>query len=220
MNCLECQELLQRRLDGERIASEALDRHLSECAACREQHGGAVRLLAGLKRVPKATLPTDFAQSMAAQVMRDRRHRREKMRRRVVLTMALAASVLLMLFAAYYWMPGPGHDEPKMFDNTKPVEAPRKDPVELKENPKPERRHAFSAMTDRLADTTRDHAKVVLVAANLDGMDQLPAVSELPADPNVQEVSDGVRTVTRNARKAFDYFARELPMPEVGEHKN
>ena len=221
MNCLECQDLLQKRLDGERIAAAALDRHLTECAACREQHAGALRLLDGLKRVPKPALASGFAQAMAAQVVRDRRHRQEKMRRRVVLTMALAASVLLMLFAAYYWLPPPaGKDEPKVVDNHKPVKVPPKDPVVPKENPKPEPRHALSALTDRLADTTRDHAQVVLVAANLGGMDRLPAVQELPADPNVQEVSDGVRTVTRNARKAFDYFARELPMPEVGEHKN
>ena len=47
-------------------------------------------------------------------------------------------------------------------------------------------------------------------------------MNELPMiDPSVreagQEVSDGVRTVTRNARRAFDFFARELPMPEIGE---
>ena len=69
-------------------------------------------------------------------------------------------------------------------------------------------------------DTTRDHAKVVLVAANLDAMEQLPAINELPAlDASVreagQDVSEGVRTVTRNARRAFDFFARELPMPEI-----
>ena len=36
MNCPECQELLQRRLDGEILAnSPELERHLSECLACR-----------------------------------------------------------------------------------------------------------------------------------------------------------------------------------------
>ena len=64
------------------------------------------------------------------------------------------------------------------------------------------------------------------MAANLDGVNKLSAVEALPPmlDPGVreagQEVSDGVRTVTQSARKAFDFFARELPMPELGEEKN
>ena len=219
MNCLECQELLQKRLDGEALAPEVLDQHLSEGAACREQHAGVVRLLQGLNGMPKPMLAPGFAKSMAAQVMRDRRHRQEKVRRRVVLTLALAASVLLMLGAAYYWLPRPNVDDLKVVDNKKPVDPPSKDPVEPKENRKPESRHALSALTDSLAVKTREHAQVVLVAANLDGMNKLQAVAELPANPEVQEVSDGVRTVTRNARKAFDFFVRELPMPEVGEHK-
>ena len=78
MNCLECQELLQQRLDGERIAAtEAFDRHLNECAACREQHAAAVRLLDGIKQLPKVALAANFAQSIVAQVMRDRRQRQE-----------------------------------------------------------------------------------------------------------------------------------------------
>src|ERR1017187_2765388 len=116
MNCLECQELLQRRLDGERIAAEALDRHLSECATCRELHAGAVRLLDGLKRMPRPALAPNFAQAIVAEVRWDRRQRQEKTRRRVMLTMALAASVLLILFAAYSWLPQSVKDEPKIVD--------------------------------------------------------------------------------------------------------
>ena len=101
------------------------------------------------------------------------------------------------------------------------VPAP-KAPIEAK---KQEPKSALAALTDRVADTTRDHAKVVLVAANLDTVERLPAVNDIPLlDPSVreagQEVSDGVRTVTRSARRAFDFFARELPMPEIGEQKN
>jgi hypothetical protein len=60
----------------------------------------------------------------------------------------------------------------------------------------------------------RDHAKVVLAAANFEG------VEKLPVSPQVreagQEVTVGVEAVTRSTRKAFDFFARELPMPAVG----
>jgi hypothetical protein len=222
MNCLECQELLQKRLDGERIAAtEALDQHLNECATCREQHAAALLLLDGIQQVPRPKTSANLTASIVAEVMRDRRQRQDKMRRRVVVTMALAASVLLMLLAGYYWLPRSTEPTPQpkqdFVDIKKPDPAPPKGPVPPKEPDKTEPRHAFSELQDRVANTTRDHAKVVLVAANLD---QLPAVNDLPDDPNVQEVSDGVRSVTRNARRAFDFFARELPMPEVSEEKN
>src|SRR5205809_335912 len=104
MNCLECQELLQRRLDGERLSTpEALEQHWNQCATCREQHTAALRLLEGLPHLPKPMLAANFAQSMAAEVLHDRRQRQHKMRRRVFVTMALAASVVLMLLAAYVW---------------------------------------------------------------------------------------------------------------------
>ena len=128
--------------------------------------------------------------------------------------MALAASVLVMLFAAYSWLPP---DQPAPKSQLVKIEEPKK--VEVPPTPKPaEPRNAL----DRMADVTRDHAKVVLAAANLDDVEKL---NELPViDPGVreagQEVTDGVRAVTRNTRKAFDFFARELPMPEMPDVKN
>jgi hypothetical protein len=218
MNCLECQELLQKRLDGERIAvAEMLEQHLGECTTCREQHAAALRLMEGLQQAPRPKPTANFAQRLVAQVMQDRRQRQAKVRRRVFVTATLAASVLLMLFAAYYWLPRPhtGEAQPLARDIIPKRKVPaHKDLLEPKDDPKPEPRHALSALTQRLADTTRDHAKVVQVAMTPDGIDGLPAVNELPDDPNVREVSDGVRTVTRSARKAFDFFARELPMPD------
>src|ERR1700683_2576177 len=112
MKCLECQELLQQRLDGALSAdSEAMEQHLSECAGCREQHLAALRLLGGLKALPKPQPAPGFAQALAAGVLRDRRQRRAKVQRRVYLTVALAASVMLMLILAYYWLPRTGTNE-------------------------------------------------------------------------------------------------------------
>jgi predicted anti-sigma-YlaC factor YlaD len=226
MNCLECQELLQKRLDGERLAGlESLDRHLSECAACRDLHAGAVRLLEGLKQQPQIKPGPGFAQALAAAVIRDRRRRRERTRRGVFLTVALAASVVLILLLAYQWLPrSEPHQKqanPEFAKKEPPKTAPPKESPIVK---KFEKRTALTALTERLADTTRDHAQVVLVGTNLDAVEKLP-MNELPVlDPSVreagQEVSDGVRTVTRNARRAFDFFARELPMPEIGEHRD
>lgn len=227
MNCLECQELVQKRLDGDGVAaSEALEQHLNQCAVCREQHAASVRLFAGLKALPRPRPAPGLAQALGAKVIQDRRQRRDKLGRRVFLTMALAASVMLMLLLAYYWLPGTGNGKIDIVEGVPKKEVPL--PKEKAPEPyvkKPEPRNALTTLTERWVDTTRDHAKVVLVAANLDAMENLPAVDKLPPiDPGVreasQEVSDGVRTVTRNARKAFDFFAREFPMPEVGEQKN
>src|SRR5437660_1054626 len=113
MNCLECQELLQKRLDGVPITAEVLEQHLDQCATCREQHAAAARLLEGMQQLPKPKLPANFAQDLAARIVRDRQQRRDRMRRRIYVTMALAASVLLMLFAAYWWMPRTERHGPK-----------------------------------------------------------------------------------------------------------
>jgi hypothetical protein len=232
MNCLECRELLQKRMDGETICAQTLEPHLSQCTTCREQYAAAQRLLAATKLLSHPKPAANFVQSMVAQVMQDRRQRQQKMRRRVFVTTALAAlaaSVLLMLLLAYYWLPPTGSNDPA----PKPpitLQHPKKEtprpklPDDAKETKKQEPRNAVTAWTNRLADTTRAHAKVVLVAADLDSVDRLPAVNDLPMNSGMreagQEVSDGVLTVTRNARKALDFFARELPMPELEDQKN
>jgi hypothetical protein len=181
-----------------------------------------VRLLAGLARLPKEKPPAHFAKAMTAEVLRDRARRRDKMRRRVTVTMALAASVLLMLLAGYYFLPRtnqPGGAKEQIVDNQKPVTPPPKDANQPADTEKPDSRQALIALPDRLADTTRDHARVVMAAASIDGMDKLP-VADLPADSSVHEMSSGVSAVTRNTRRAFDFFARELPMPQPGDDKD
>lgn len=226
MNCLECQDLLQERLDGRSIAESAeVDAHLSQCATCREQHAAALRLLEGLKEMPRPSVPSGLAQSLAAAVISDRRQRRDKTRRRVFVTMALAASVLLVLFMAYYWIPRTPVAPVIVKDGPKKETPKEIVPEKLAKKPE-EPRNRLTPLMDRWAGATRDHAKVVMVGTNLDAVgDNLPAVDNFgPIDPGVreasQEVSDGVRTVTRNARKAFDFFVRELPMPELGEQKH
>src|SRR5262245_5989505 len=106
MNCLECQELLQRRLDGEPLQDRAeLDRHLVACPECRERHAAAQVLADGLKLLPRAAPPEGLAQRLAARVLGDRAVR---LRRRVWGGVALAASLLLAAMAGYLWLvPGP-----------------------------------------------------------------------------------------------------------------
>jgi hypothetical protein len=221
MNCLECRELLHKRLDGEPIASDALEQHLSQCATCRDQHSGAQLLLESLKNQPKPKLPANFAQAMVAEVMRDRRHRIVKMRRRFFATMALAASVLILLALGFFWLPRSAPvDHPKKDEVVKDAPKPAPPP---KDEPKvaPKIQDQPNELRDRWAGAMRDHAKVVMAAANVD---KLPPVDKLPMTPGAREarkeVAVGVEAVARSTRKAFDFFARELPMPDMGEQKN
>ena len=66
---------------------------------------------------------------------------------------------------------------------------------------------------------TREHAQVLLAAAN--PLEQLPAGTLPDLDPAAEsllqagkDVTESVQTVTHSARRAFDYFAREIPMWE------
>ena len=47
------------------------------------------------------------------------------------------------------------------------------------------------------------------------------SLTSFPPTRTWRGVSDGVLTVTHNALgRAFDFFARELPMPDVGEQED
>jgi hypothetical protein len=225
MNCRECQDILQRRLDGATVAPDAaLERHLAECPLCRERHAAARRLLEGLRTLPRPTPPPGLAARIAAAAVRDRQRRRIRVRRSLYVTAALAASILLMLLAAYYFdFPRP-REHP---DNNGPVarknEVPPPVPeVEKKPKaaPKEEAPGRLAALTGRLADKTLDQAKVLWSVANpVEGvpMGELPNVPELepPAKQAKQEVSEGLQAVTQSARRALDYFTRELPVLDL-----
>src|SRR5262249_2743041 len=106
MNCLECRDWLQRRLDGEPLpALPALDLHLTSCPSCRQQHQVAQNLLEGLRALDKPQANADLGPRIVARVLSDRQARREKFRRRVWTTAALAACLMLMALAGYLWFP-------------------------------------------------------------------------------------------------------------------
>ncbi|MSU77809.1 MAG: hypothetical protein EXS16_06905 [Gemmataceae bacterium] len=223
MNCLECQELLQQKLDGAATApSSEFDAHLGSCMKCRELHAGAQRLLDVIQKQVPPKLPVDFAKRTAAMVLGDRRERRRKVRSRLFITAALAASVIVMVLFAYAMLPRSpmpkGNDGLAKQDAIKIEEKKKETPPTKSVEKQPERPSAIAALPTRWVDATRDHAKVVLAAANFD------SVASLPIDPTAteaaQEMSDGVRTVTLNTRKAFDFFAREFPMPDLGERRD
>ncbi len=225
MNCLECQELLQQKLDGAATApSLEFDAHLGICMKCRELHAGAQLLLDGLRKQASPKLPVDFVKRTTAMVFGDRRERRQKVRSRLYITAALAASVIVMVLFAYAMLPRSPVPAPKNNDGLAKQDAIKiEDKKKATPEPKgiekpPERPSAIAALPTRWVEATRDHANVVLAAANFDGVERLPI--DPTATEAAKEMSDGVRTVTLNTRKAFDFFAREFPMPDLGERRD
>jgi hypothetical protein len=217
MNCLECLDLLQRRMDGETVSSAALSAHLACCPACRERFAAADLLREGLKPGPRVQPSPNFAAQMAARVLRDRAQRRRRLQRRLYVTATLAASVLVV-FLISYWntprqqVPGPIVPVAKQDDSDRPTPE--------RSQPKPEdTRQALLRYSERIVGTTREHARVLLTAAN--PLEQLPPGALPDLDPAAasllhasKDVTEGVQTVTHSARRAFDYFAREIPMWE------
>ena len=215
MNCLECQELLQRRLDGEPLAdSAALEQHLRVCPTCREQHQSAQLMLDGLRAASPPMAPEYLAPRIVAAVVQDQRMQ-WRVRRRVWMGVAVAASLLLMALAGYLWFPrdrnGPGPDVIGKKDNRPKEEAPSLG------RSMEEARAAMTNLTERLADRTKKQAQLILAAANpMDLSLPPPPPLEVPADAarSLQQagqgVGEGVQTVARSARRAMSYFAREF----------
>jgi predicted anti-sigma-YlaC factor YlaD len=210
MNCLECQEWLQRRLDGEALPSlSALEAHLASCSACRQQHQAAQVLLDGLRGMRKPLTNPELERRIVTRVLFDRQSRREKFRRRVWTTAALAACLMLMAMAGYLWFPNKNKDHQLAIQ---PHEKEQLAGPSLGESVQ-EARQAFSSLTERLADSGKEQALMLLSAARLPAPMGLP---EAPLDPQAlsqtgQGASEGIQTVAQSARRAVAYFFRELP---------
>jgi predicted anti-sigma-YlaC factor YlaD len=213
MNCPECEDLLQRRLDGEAVDPSALEQHLAVCAACREQHYAAQLLLDALRTKPCVRLPDHLAASVVRAVVEDRIGRRRV--HRWWTGVAAAASLLVVALAGYVWF-APEKQEPVpgpfvKGDNT--TESPSLDRT------MEEARAAVSNLTEKIADGTKKQARLLLTAANpMEFNVSLPAPRplEVPAEAarsfrqTTQGVGDGLQTVARSAQRAVNFLAREV----------
>jgi predicted anti-sigma-YlaC factor YlaD len=210
MNCLECRDWLQRRLDGEVLSSlPALEGHLASCSACRQQHQAAQILLDGMRGLSKPSAHPDLERRIVLRVLADRQSRRENFRRRVWTTAALAACLMLMALAGFLWSPNKNKGQLAAFYPAK-MESPAG--PSLGESVE-QARLAFSSLTERLADKSKEQAFRLLSAAKLPNPMGIP---EQPLDPQAlsqtgQGASEGIQTVAQSARRAVDYFFRELP---------
>lgn len=229
MNCLECQELLQQRLDGAvSLSTVALEQHLAECVECRELFAAARRLNDGLATLPRPLPAEGLATRIVAAALADRSRRRQRARLRGYVTFALAASVLILMLAGHF-LPTPqdgGTDlaksDPPRPKVTPPQPTPPPPPALAKSAD--EARQAVAQLTERVADQTREQAKILLAMANpLERAPlQVPSMNEAPLEPATksireagERVADGIEPVARTARRAWNYFVKELPVYDI-----
>ena len=221
MNCHDCEELLQRRLDDARRGvryseprgsgpiSVDLDRHLAECQACRHTHAAAGLLLETIESMSTIAAPLDFAWKTTAAVLRDRIRRRQKMRERVLITAGLAASILLMAWIGNVLLPERNrHGQesvPQLANHGQETVPQPKEPetVPQQKEPKPEEpippladdvRLAMLSFKDRLPDPTKGHA-FVLIAAPREVPDLEAEMRHLAARPLVEPLDPATQSI-------------------------
>lgn len=230
MNCPESLEWLQFRLDGKSVPdATSLEMHLSGCQKCRDQHAAALVLLDGLRRTARPVPPADLAGRIAVRVQADRHLRRQKANFRWKVTLALAASLLVIASAGYLLL-----SRPQRPTQAPLVVQPRKDPEpKVPDNGLPalresmaNARNAVTDLTNRLAEQTREQTRLLLAAAplDLDPMTMIPGLNELddPLNPAAQSLqttgramAEGLEVVAGSARRAVDFFKRGLPALET-----
>jgi hypothetical protein len=155
MNCPECHELLQQRLDGRSVADRTLlDQHLTECDDCRQRHAALLRLIEGLRLLPRPQASAGLASRIALQALAQG-HADFRFRRRLWTAAAIAASLLLMTLAAYQghrsgWF-GPTHDEDSGLASKEKTTNPKKDLSRPKKDTPVPKKDAATPKKDRVA---------------------------------------------------------------------
>lgn len=223
MSCHEFQEWLQQLLDeGEILSPPEVAAHVAECQTCREMQAAARQLICGLKLLPRPQAAPLLTQSIVAGVLDERRQRLRRVRQRMAITFGLAAAILLLMLVG--WL----NQTP--FDKNKHAVQPHQSPAPAV--PKfaeraDEARGAVAQLTERVADQTKEQAKLLMTVANsfeLPPMGALPGLNDLkePLDPAAQSlrhatetVASGIEPITNSAGRAFTFFVREMPVFDI-----
>jgi anti-sigma factor RsiW len=224
MNCQACQDLLQQHLDGGGIADRtSLDTHLRTCPECTALHAAGRRLQHGLRLLSIPTLSAGLTDRITARL---RAEHRARLRRRWVTVGALAASVVAVVLAWWYW-PVPQPSQPvgpppvvKAPEQPVPDVGPGPDADSLGQSVSAAG-SAVASLTTRAADQTLAQTKLWLpaVPSSLGNLEL-----ETPLDPPSvslrdagQGVSVGLEPVANSAKRAVDLFLRELPPMNLEE---
>jgi len=237
MNCLESQDWLQRRLDGNALSDRAaLDRHLATCPECRSLHTAAGALETGLRLLPTVEPPVHLQTLLVTSLLAERNERQRRQRRWLTAT-ALAASLLLAFgiglavtgsesanrflegrFAGWFHPAS----TPQVSVATTPVTAETLRP----EGPSirdgvAEAGTAVVSLTLRTTEETVEQTRLLtgtLPSTTINLREVLPQPQEQPPlavwQETGQRVTTGFEPVTSSARRAFRMFVREtVPAP-------
>jgi hypothetical protein len=235
MSCPECHDLLQQRLDGEAPADRAaLDRHLAECPACREDHAAAQRLVEGMRLLARPTPSPGLASRVVARVLADQRAAL-RYRRRLWTAAAVAAGLVLAALFSYQGYraglfgteapapvakdQGPARDGPPLVDNK---HQPGPEPSSTLGEVLDDARTFALDLTRRTADETVGQALHWLPPANpfavpvpsLKGGKTLAPVLDPLAESLRQAgrtVTAGLKPVTTSAPRALDLLLQQMP---------
>jgi hypothetical protein len=229
MNCVDCQDLLQRHLDGLDLGDQGdLELHLVSCPACRIWHDAAGRLQQGLGQLTPELPPVGLAARIGARLL-DEHAARRRWRRRVVLVSAAAALLAVVLSARLFWFPLAPIDLPlnpsgpvvRQDGTNKPSNPPIVDRVTVRDSVS-EVGSVMASAAARTADATVEQSRIFLplvASAQIPSL-QLPPTVEAPTLPlreAGQGMSDGLAPVADSARRAFDLFLRDLPPMNLDE---
>lgn len=217
MNCLECQHLVQQQLDGEPAGAGELDRHLADCAACRQLFAAARCLEEGLRRLPQPVPPVGFCNRLVGAALADRR-RRQIGRRRMVVIGSLAAAVVVAVLASSVWRPTPQPAAPVVVQAPPSVPTP---PVPSLQDSVAELGSAVAALARRTTAETVEPTRLLWPESPKEEPREDSA--ELAAQTlweAGQGASAGLEPVTSSARRAVDLFLRELPPMSGGPIPN
>src|SRR5262245_31521312 len=210
MNCPECQDWLQRQLDGEEIApGDELRDHLVSCEECRCRLTAARRLQGALRLMTPPTPPSGLSFRIVREVLADRRRRHQRNRRMAGL-LALAAAVLVFVLVDAF-RPTTGPVKP----NDTPIvkhSQPRTTILERVADAGSLVEKWTAGPLDRAKEQTR--ALLPVVDPSLLPPMEPPATFEAPAT-SLREAREGmtasIEPVAFRARRAVNLFLRELP---------
>jgi hypothetical protein len=241
MNCDDCRQQLQARLDGESVPADDIAAHLAACPECRALEAAARRLHTGLRLLTPPAPPAGIAERLIAGVLADRRKRVRRRRLAFAgVVGALAASLLVVLFFT------PGEDDRTAFGwvedmyslakyryftpnkslkqiQLAPHTPPDEEPVPSLNDNMADATSAVASLARRTADETVSSGQLLVPAVSLPMTE--PEVLGPPLEPPAQSLREaghgvavGLEPVTSSAVRAFDLFRRDIaPMTPAGE---
>jgi predicted anti-sigma-YlaC factor YlaD len=214
MTCSECEENLQRFLDGDGcLDSPVLEEHCAICRECRERHAAAMELARGLRVLAYPTPPPELTERLVAALTAEGERRFRPLPARAALV-ALAASVALAVAGANLWRGRPSEHVP---DASRLVSAtPRGNAVSLQQTVS-DASSAFSSLVEMTAQETLAQGQLLLpnsvpvpALARVETLQQSlePPVESLRQAG--QNLSTGLEPIASSAQRAFLTFVDDL----------